>query len=106
MNTVALLPVLVPLGCAALLLLTRPARRIRQVALVAALLGQLAAASVLLAHVAGGQTITLGIGGWPGGIAIPLVIDALAGLMVTTTSLVALLVACFAIVSGAAEEPY
>ena len=97
------LVVAVPLAAAAV---TAPLglRPQRVVALGAHLLA-LALTGTVLARVAGGDLLVSRLGGWHARIAVPLVADPLAGLLVALAALMVLVCAWFAVVSGADERP-
>lgn len=103
----ALLPFLVavPLLVAGLVAAARGTSLVARGLLVATLGAQVTAAAALLAATAGGSVLAHGVGGWPGGIAIPFVVDAFSGLMLLATGVVTLVCVAFAFASGTGARP-
>jgi multicomponent Na+:H+ antiporter subunit D len=66
----------------------------------------LAVAGLLLAGALGGDLPVLRLGGWPPGIAIVLVADVFAALMLTVTALLVAFSLCFAAATGEDESPF
>ncbi|WP_163275018.1 monovalent cation/H+ antiporter subunit D family protein [Cellulomonas iranensis] len=102
-----LLPLLVAvplLGAGVVLLLrARPARVVA--ATLALLVADVAAGVALVAATRGGEVLAHQVGGWPGGIAIPVVVDAFAALMLTVAGLLTLACTAFAVASGPGRLP-
>ena len=97
-----LLPLLValPLMAAAAALAALDRRPLQRGITLTALSLQLAMAVALAAGVLGGGPLAVQVGGWPAGYAIPLVADGLAAPLLVVMSLLALLCAGFAMLSG------
>lgn len=99
------LPVAVPLLCAGLLLAV-PYRPIWHRSVVLAVTtGVLALAVALLLQTRDGTVVVQRIGGWPAEVAISLVADTFAALMLTVTAVVVLACVAFAAGSGADRVP-
>jgi multicomponent Na+:H+ antiporter subunit D len=80
----------------------RPAQRVLAWAALAASVG---ASFALVAATRGGMVVTVDVGGWPGGLAIVLAVDLLSAVLLSATSLVALLGVVFAAASGEDAHP-
>lgn len=104
----SLLPLLVavPLAVAGLLVALRLPPRVRIASLLAVVGAQFVSGVALLAVAGGGTVLSTRVGGWSPLVAIPFTVDALAAMMVTMMTLVALVVIPFAIRVGAASEPF
>lgn len=104
----ALLPLLVavPLVIGGALVTIPNHPRWNHVALMTTLVGVLAASVALVVDQVNGDIIAHGLAGWDSGIAIPFVADMFSALILTTTSLLALTCAVFAIFSGHADRGY
>ncbi|MGO4956948.1 monovalent cation/H+ antiporter subunit D family protein [Luteococcus sp. Sow4_B9] len=104
----ALLPLMVaiPLGVAALVMLLRPGPVVRITVMMTVLVGQCVWGAAHLWHLRDGGTIAHGVGLWPGGIAIPMAMDAFSALMLTATMFLMLVCCWLGIHAGIAEEPY
>ncbi|GIG41570.1 monovalent cation/H+ antiporter subunit D family protein [Cellulomonas phragmiteti] len=106
MNLVAVNPAALPLLVAGPLLasgaavLLRGRGRTGLVVLLATLTALLGAAVALVAATSDGSVLAHQVGGWPGGIAIPLVSDAFSALVMTVAVLLTLVCSVFAIATG------
>jgi multicomponent K+:H+ antiporter subunit D len=97
MSHLVIAPVLLPLFAGILVLITRHLHiRWRRVASVAAVLGQIALAGMLLGAVSDGSILTYALGNWPAPYGIVLVADRLAAWMLAITSLLALCAVLYA----------
>ncbi len=97
MNWLPVLPLLIPLGTAAVLIpLSRHDRLQRIVALLGAS-ALLAVAAVLLVQCLSGTPIVTQLGTWPAPFGITFVADTLAALMVAVTAFVGLMVGIFSL---------
>lgn len=97
--------VAVPLLVAGLVAAARGASLIARSLLLVTLAAQLVAAGALIATTADGTVLGHGVGGWPGGIAIPFAADMFTGLMLLVTGFVTLVCVAFALVSGIGARP-
>ncbi len=106
--TGALLPLLVavPLVVAAALVLVPRRMRINLVVLMSTLTLTLIGGVALIYVSLDGGTVAHGVSLWPAGISIPLAADMLTALMLTTTALLTLTCAAFALSSGFAQHLY
>jgi multicomponent Na+:H+ antiporter subunit D len=103
MKILLLLPIIVPLGAAALSVLIGGRRRwVRQCLGVFGAVGQLAAAVILLVRAYLGGSQATQIGGWPVPLGISIVADPLGSLMVVVTSVVGVAVVLFSL--GSMDE--
>lgn len=104
----ALLPLFValPLLVAGVLVGVRMPRPARRTILLVVLVADLVAAGALLARTWSGAVLVEHVGGWAGGLAIPLVADAFSALMLVTTVLLTTLTVAFACATGTADEPF
>lgn len=102
-----LLPLLVavPLLGAGLVLLLRRRPAWVVAATVALLVADVAAGAALVVATRGGDVLAHQVGGWPGGIAIPVVVDAFSALMLTVAGLLTLACTAFAAVAGTGRLP-
>ncbi|MBR8743880.1 monovalent cation/H+ antiporter subunit D family protein [Nocardiopsis sp. MG754419] len=107
MNT-ALLSLLIamPLAVAGILVLLRVPRPLDRVLLLAPGTVTLAVSTWLLWLVRDGAVLAHNVALWPGGIAIPLVVDAFSALMLWATSLLVVVCAAFAIAVGDDRASY
>jgi multicomponent Na+:H+ antiporter subunit D len=95
-NGVAIWPVAIPLGAAAITLLLRRRPALQRGVMEAAVLLMLAASAWLLAYVAPGRVAGMAFGGWGAPFGVTFVADRLGAALTTVTGLVALAVAIFA----------
>ena len=104
----ALLPLLIalPLGTAAFLVLGRFPRALERTLFLLPSGGLLAVSTVLLWRVRDGTVLAHNVALWPGGVAIPLVVDAFSALMLCATALLILLCSVFAITVGDDHASY
>ena len=93
---VALWPVAIPLGAAALTILLRRWSNLQRGVMEMAVALMLAAAALLLTRVARGGSVVLNFGGWGGPFGVTFVADGLSAALCTVTGVVALAVAVFA----------
>lgn len=97
MNHLVITPVLLPLLAGIVLLLLRQTGiHARRGLAVAAVLGQIALAMMLLASVRGGEVLVYTLGNWPAPFGIVLVADRLAVWMLLITALLALFALLYA----------
>jgi len=90
MNHLAIAPVLLPLLAGIMLLVARRFDlRLRRLFSIAAVLGQIGLAVMLLRAVGGGDILTYALGNWPAPYGIVLVADRLAAWMLLVTALLA-----------------
>ncbi|MEJ5912971.1 monovalent cation/H+ antiporter subunit D family protein [Pseudokineococcus sp. 1T1Z-3] len=104
-DVAALLPLFVagPIVVAgALVALGTRAARAAQAVLVLVTAASTAGAVALVVSQLDGPVLAHGVGGWPGGVAIPFVADMFTALMLTVTGLLSVVCAWFAIASGEA----
>ena len=80
----------------------RPGQRVLAWAALAVTVG---ASFALVTATRGGMVVTVEVGGWPGGLAIVLAVDLLSAVLLSATSLVALLGVVFAAASGEDAHP-
>jgi multicomponent Na+:H+ antiporter subunit D len=92
----ALGPVLIPLGAAAVTLLLRRALRVQRAIMETGVALMLAAAVLLLTRAARGEIVVGEFGGWGAPFGITFVADTLGAALCTTAGIVALAVAIFA----------
>lgn len=102
MSALVPLPVVVPLAAAALSIVFGRWRVVQQILSVAALTGVVGVSIALLVGAEDRGFVVHRAGGWPADIGITLVVDRLAALMLTVSSLVLLTVVLFAI--GQADQ--
>jgi multicomponent Na+:H+ antiporter subunit D len=95
-NGIAVWPVAIPLGGAAITTLLRRRQGLQRGAMEAAVLLMLAACVWLLAHVARGAVATMAFGGWGAPFGITFVADRLGAALATVTAIIALAVAIHA----------
>lgn len=93
---IALWPVVIPLGGAAITILLRRRPALQRGVMEAAVLLMLAASIWLLAHVAPGRVAGMAFGGWGAPFGVTFVADRLGAALTTVTGLVALAVAIYA----------
>ncbi len=98
--------VAVPLLCAAALIVHPKAKLLSRVLLIASPIFSLVYSILLLVAHKTTPAISVQIGGWPAGIAIPFVSDTFAALMLLTTSVLILACAAFSIFSKDSDERY
>ncbi|MFP7761361.1 monovalent cation/H+ antiporter subunit D family protein [Marisediminicola sp. LYQ134] len=106
--TTALLPLFVaaPMLVAVVLLLLGRRPRLQAGILLAGSLASMAGGIALIIAVSDGGAVGHGVGGWPGGIAIPFVADMFTALMITATGLLTAVCSLFAIAAGTADGRY
>ena len=92
----AVWPVAIPLGAAALAVLLRRRPALQRGVMEAAVLLMLVASALLLARVARGETVVMAFGGWGAPVGITFVGDLLGAALSTAAGVVALAVAIFA----------
>lgn len=95
-NGIAVWPVAIPLGAAAITILLRRQPVLQRSAMEAAVLLMLAASVWLLSHVARGQVATMAFGGWEAPFGITFVADRLSAALTTVTGIIAVAVAIHA----------
>ncbi|GLJ80591.1 monovalent cation/H+ antiporter subunit D family protein [Microbacterium imperiale] len=97
----SLLPLIVaiPLLAAGVAAFARRDRPWSRVLLLTVLTGNIVAAVALVVATADGSVLAHGVGGWPNGIAIPFVADALSALMLTVAGALTLVCVVFAIIA-------
>ncbi|MCT1426219.1 monovalent cation/H+ antiporter subunit D family protein [Corynebacterium sanguinis] len=105
-STYLTLFVAVPLISAGVLVLAARVQWLQYVVMFATLTVSLAASAGLIAGTSDGTTYAKGTGSWPFGIAIPFAADMFSALMLTTTGILALACAWFAVASGYARQRY
>lgn len=96
----------VPLLTAGLLAILRRSRILQSVVLLAVLVASLIGSALLIWLTSGGDVFGHSIGLWPGGIAIPLVADMFAALMLAATGIITLACVAFALAAGYAGSPF
>ena len=92
----AIWPVIVPLGGAALTLLLRRRPALQRAVMEVAVAAMLLASALLLARTMGGATLVAKFGGWGGPFGVTFVADLLSATLCTAAGVVALAVAIFA----------
>lgn len=105
-STSLTLYVAIPLVMAGFLVMFRRPLWLQYVGMFVTLTVSLVASGFLIYGSADGTTFASGTGNWPFGIAIPFVADMFSALMLTTTGILALASAWFAVASRYAKEPY
>jgi multicomponent Na+:H+ antiporter subunit D len=95
-NGLALWPVAIPLGAAALTALLRRRPALQRGVMEGAVLLMLAASALLLARVADGDVLVVRLGGWGAPFGVTLVADRLGAALSTVAGLVGLAVAVYA----------
>ena len=95
-NGIALWPVAIPLGAAAITTLLRRRPALQRGVMEAGVLLMLAASVWLLAHVARGGVATMAFGGWGAPFGVTFVADRLGAALTTVTGLIAMAVALYA----------
>src|SRR5690554_2374236 len=98
------LPIVVPLGAAAVSVLLGDLPRARRWLSVAALTVVVGVAVLLVAAVVDGTVLVAHVGGWGPALGISLVADPLAAIMVLVSSVVLLVVLIFAIGSPKTDD--
>lgn len=111
MSGLLALPVAAPLAAAGLLVLLGPrstgtSALVRRAVALAVSGGVLVVAAALLAASMGGSRPALRLGGWPPGIAITLVADALSALLLVVTALLVTASLAFAAATGEDETAF
>lgn len=94
-----------PLAAAACTLVVRGSTARRRLTLSAVTVHLAASVSALVAT-AGGRVIAVQVGGWPPGIAIPIVVDTFSALMLAVTGVVALTCLSFAFASSEDDRSF
>jgi multicomponent Na+:H+ antiporter subunit D len=89
-------PVVIPLGAAAITMLLRRLPRLQRTVMEAGVGLMLAAAALLVTRAARGETVVVKFGGWGAPFGITFVADTLGAALCTTAGIVALAVAIFA----------
>ena len=89
-------PVVIPLGAAAITMLLRRLPGVQRAVMEAGVALMLVAATLLLVRAAGGETVVVEFGGWGAPFGITFVADTLGTALCTTAGVVALAVAVFA----------
>lgn len=97
--------VAVPLLSAGLLIMLRKVQWLQNLVLALVLLAAFAASVSLIFATENGEVFAHGTGGWQPGVAIPFAVDMFSALMLTITSLLALVCVWFAAASGYSNEP-
>ena len=92
----AVWPIVIPLGAAALTMLVRRRPLLRRSVMEGAVALMLASAALLLIHVEPGHPAIMNFGGWGAPFGVTFVADELSAALVTVTGIVALAVAVFA----------
>ena len=92
----AVWPVVVPLGAAALTVLFRRRPALQRGVMEAGVVTMLAAAALLLARVGGGETLVMRFGGWARPFAVTFVADVLSATLCVAAGVVALAAAIYA----------
>lgn len=95
--------VALPLAAAAVAALAGP--HAQRVVALAAHAAALSLAVLVLVRVGDGTVVVSRLGGWPGPLAVPLVADPLAGLLLVLAALVVLVCTWFAVVSDRDDQP-
>jgi len=96
MTALALWPVAIPLGAAAITLLLRRWPAAQRTVMEVAVAAMLTASALVLARVAQGSPIVLNFGGWGAPFGVTFVADALSAMLCTAAGVIALAVAVFA----------
>jgi multicomponent Na+:H+ antiporter subunit D len=104
MTMLVALPVLVPLVAAALMLIVRPLLAQRTISGMALLASLVTSITVLVDVWGDGPVKVVRLGGWPGEIAITMVADRLASVMVVVALVVVSAVLVYAMGQGGADE--
>jgi multicomponent Na+:H+ antiporter subunit D len=92
----AVWPVVIPLGGAALTVFVRRWPGVQRAAMEVSVAVMLIASAMLLVRVAGGETIVMEFGGWAKPLGVTFVADVLGGMLCAAASVVALAVSIFA----------
>ncbi len=95
-NGLAIWPVIIPLGAAALTVVVRRWPALQRSVMEVAVAAMLVASALLLARTRGGDVIVMKFGGWGTPFGVTFVADALSGALCTAAGIVALAVAIFA----------
>jgi multicomponent Na+:H+ antiporter subunit D len=95
-NGLAIWPVVIPLGAAALTVLVRRWPALQRGVMEVAVAGMLVAAALLLARTTSGDVILMKFGGWGRPFGVTFVADVLSAALCTAAGIVALAVAVFA----------
>ncbi len=98
------LPVAVPLACAAAAALARDRLAVQRALAFGAAATVFGYAVALVFATSDGRVLVAQVGGWPPGIAIPLVADLFSALMLVVGALMVLVVSAFAVARGDAEH--
>lgn len=105
-ETLLALFIAVPLLAAGLLIVFRRNPIFQSGVLMTVLVASLAGAGVLIWQTSGGDIFAHSVGLWPGGIAIPLVADMFAALMLTATGIITVACVAFALAAGYSKSPF
>lgn len=95
-NGLAVWPIVIPLGAAALTLLLRRWPALQRGVMEAAVAAMLVAAALLLVRTARGETLVVEFGGWSKPFGVTLVADVLSAMLCVAAGVIALAVALFA----------
>ena len=95
-NGLAIWPVVIPLGAAALTVIVRRLPALQRSVMEVAVAAMLVAAALLLARTRSGDAIVMKFGGWGRPFGVTFVADVLSAALCTAAGLVALAVAIFA----------
>lgn len=104
MQTLLVMPLLIPLATAALTAMVRRDHGLRAVISLIGAAMTLAAAIMLLIEAASGNIHASVMGGWPAPFGIALVIDMFSAIMLVITGVMAVAVAVFAMGAGSVER--
>lgn len=99
MNNLLLLPVIIPLACAALMVLAWKSLRIQRVLGVAGAAGMLIAGLFLLQRVRSEGILVLPVGNWPAPFGISMVADLFSGMLVVLAGVIGLVVTLYSLSS-------
>jgi multicomponent Na+:H+ antiporter subunit D len=104
-NALVAVPMVVPLAAAALGLLAIRHRRVQRTVSLASTVAVLVTGGVLVSRTLADGPLAIQVGGFPGGVAIPLVADGWAALLLTVTGVVYLAALAFAWAAGDDRSP-
>lgn len=104
MKALLALPIVLPIGGAALSILAGRSRRVQRVITISVLVAVLVASIVLLVRVDSGGTVAVGGGDWAAPIGITLVADRLSAIMLVIAATMLLAVLVYAIGQPGAER--
>ncbi|HEU4522870.1 MAG TPA: Na+/H+ antiporter subunit D [Thermoanaerobaculia bacterium] len=107
MNLLLVLPIVIPLSCAAISMLAWRSRRIQRAMAIAGSAGLLAAAIAILVSVRTMGMIVTEVGSWPAPFGIVLVADLLSALMLVVAAIIAVATVAYSLTSmGPAHERF